>query len=131
MSSIDPFLQKLMEEQEQKGGLNVTLLEKGTKLTIETKNSIYQVVVVEGREVTISGGMTKEGQIRFPLPAKAIILGSTWGGSMLKIDWIGQDMRMELNLMDEPAHSLLTSVVQNVEIEAPDGSWSYDMNWKD
>jgi len=124
---IDPDIQELIREQEKKSGLNVTVLEKGTKLTVETNNSIYQIVVVEGREITLMGGMTKEGDIRFPKPIRAMFIGSTWGGSIMKPDWIGQDMRMEIII--DPANVLNTSFVKNIEIESPDGKWSYSMDW--
>lgn len=123
---IDPEMERLIREQENKSGLNVTGLEKGTKLNVETNNSIYRIVVVDGREITIMGGMTKDGEIRFPKPIPAMFIGSTWGGSMMKIDWIGQDMNMEIIIGQEV---LYTSRVKNVEIESPDNKWSYSMDW--
>lgn len=115
-----------MINAENKGGLNVTLLEPGTKLTVETKNSIYSMEVIEGRKVKLSGGMDEKGNILFPEQIPAILVGSTWGGASLKIDWIGQDMFMEI-MFDQDV--LTTSIVRNVEIEAPDGKWFYSMDW--
>jgi hypothetical protein len=106
------------------------VLDKGTKLTVETNNSIYQIVVVDGREITIMGGMTQEGDIRFPKPIRAMFIGSTWGGAMMKPDWIGQDMRMEIIIdSGDDANVLNTSGVKNIEIESPNGKWSYSMDW--
>ena len=124
---IDPEMQDLIHEQEKKSGLNVTVLEKGTKLTVETNNSIYQIVVVDGRQITLMGGMTIKGDIRFPKPITVMFVGSTWGGSMIKPDWIGQDMGMEIIIDSDSV--LHTSFVKNIEIESPSGKWSYSMDW--
>lgn len=131
IEGIDPSILEIIREQDKKGGLNLTLLEVGTKLTVETKNSIYEFKIVEGREVTIMGGMTRDGEIRFPRPEPAIFVGSTWGGSMLKPDWLGEDMSMEIVLPNEVEERqvLTTSRVRNVEVEAPDAAWSYSMDW--
>lgn len=105
-------------------GLNVSLLEPGTKLTIETKHSVYQLLVVEGKEITVMGGMKRDGEIRFPQPIKAIFVGSR--GDDMRVDWIGNGMRMELVYEDR---YFISSPIKNVEIEAPDGRWSYSMDW--
>lgn len=116
-----------MKENEG-NGLNISSLEKGTKLNVETTNSIYRIEIVEGNQITIMGGMTKDGEIRFPTPVSAKFIGSTWGGSMIKLDWIGEYMKMEI-FLDEFKLLMTTSFVQNVEIEGPFGEWNYSMDW--
>ena len=59
---IDPI-----ENQKNKGGLNITMLKPGTKLTIETKNSVYNIVIIKEREITLMGGMKQDGEIRYRL----------------------------------------------------------------
>lgn len=115
-------------EQEKKGGLSLSPLPKGTKLIVETRNSFYELVIDEGKEVTLFGGTNKDGSTRFPQPIKGIVYGSTWGGSLLKVDWIGQDMRLEMHIKGTD-RVLSTSPVKNVTVEAPDGSWSYSLDW--
>jgi len=126
MDDIDPMMKEIIERQERKGGFNVTLLESGTKITVETSNSIYHLVVVEGREITILGGMKSTGEIRYPKPVPAIFIGSTWGGTMMKVDWIGEDMRMEIIV---GGNVLTTSCVKNAEIEHSNNECSYSMDW--
>ena len=111
-------------------GLNVSLLPPGTILTLETLYSFYRVEIVEGKEILITGGMRKDGEDRFPNPTKAIICGSTWGGSCIKVDWIGREMHLEVVFGEDLKNKLLTSRILNLTIEAPDGSWSYSMDWK-
>lgn len=109
-------------------GLNVSALEKGTILIIETKHSIYKLKIMEGKEILLSGGMTKRGEEKFPLPTKAIFCGSVGYDSELKIDWIGQNMSMEI-IIGEDRKKILTSKVQNVTIESSNGNWNYSMDW--
>ena len=111
----------------QTPGINISLLESGTKLTIETKNSVYKIEIIDKAEITIMGGMDKNGDIRFPQPEEVFFNGSTFGGSMIKPNWIGQGMNMEIQF----EHMVfVSSPVKEIEIEAPDGSWQYAMNWK-
>jgi hypothetical protein len=112
--------------QQNKGGLDISLLNRGTKLSIETKNSIYDFVIIEGCNITIMGGMNADGEIRYPSPASAIFMGSTWGGSIIKANWIGEDMYMKVKV---GLNIFSTSVVKNVEIESANGEWFYSMDW--
>lgn len=111
-----------------KGGFTVSTLKPGTKLRVQTRNSFYEFEIIEGKSVTVFGGTRKDGTTRFPQPVEAVIYGSTWGGSMLKVDWIGEDMRLEFRAK-EAEHTVSTSRIKNVVIESKDGSWSYSMDW--
>lgn len=119
-----PFI----DELKTKAGLNVTALKSGTKLIVETQNSFYEMEVLEGKEVMIYGGTKRDGTVRFPKPVKAIVRGSNFGGSVLKVDWIGVDMCVELSI---GSNSLTTSAVERITIESPDGKWSYQLNKDD
>lgn len=110
-------------------GLQVDKLEEGTKLTVETMNSVYEIKILETDQplsVEISGGSLRDGNVRYEESVPVYFVGSTFGGSMLKMNWIGKGMCMEFADNDRV---LTTSPVQNVEIEAPDGSWGYSMDW--
>lgn len=111
-------------------GLSLKDLKPNTVLSVETRNSIYKVKIIDGRRVEIMGGMLKDGTDRFPAPVPAVILGSTFGGSMIKLDWIGYQMYMEVHLQeDRKGQIFTTSSIQNVMIEPPDGSWTYSLDW--
>lgn len=115
-----------MHTLEETEGLNVSVLKEGTKLFIETHNSFYELQVVEGKEVEIFGGTKRDGSIRYPKPTKVIFHGSTWGGSCIKVDWLGIDMHMEFGV--EGRKILTTSGVKRIKIESPDGGWSYTLD---
>lgn len=123
---IMEFLKDLMNKASEVEGLNVSALEPGTKLVIETKNSFYDIKIVEAKKVTIFGGSIGNNT-RFSKPVNAIIHGSTWGSSAIMVDWIGRNMYLEFNV--EGGKTYVTSSIQNITIESPDGSWNYSMGW--
>lgn len=123
---VDIRIKEVVEEQEKLGGINILRLVPNTKLTVKTAHSVYEIVVLGKKEITIFGGSLPGGGIRFPVPKVATFIGSTWGSALLKFNWIGYKMRMEI-VVDEV--SVLTSPVQNVEIQSSDGEWSYSMDW--
>jgi hypothetical protein len=86
VSTLDGFLQT----SAARDGLNVLDLEPLTTLWVETRNSTYRLIVSEGAAVFVQGGRF------FPRLARARLAGASFGGSLLKIAWIGLGMRMEL-----------------------------------
>jgi hypothetical protein len=112
-----------MHTLEETQGLNLSVLKTGTKLYVETRNSFYELRIVEGKQVEIFGGTRHDGSTRYAKPTNVIFHGSTWGGSSIKVDWLGIDMHMEFGV--DGRKTLTTSGVKRIEIESPDGNWSY------
>lgn len=82
------------------------VLPTGKALLIQTKNTLYRL---EKRE----DGFYISGNARFcPEPLKAYIHGSTWGGSMLKMGWVGRGMRLEFSTDLHP--SVLTTEIREI-----------------
>lgn len=99
---------------EAQGGIDINVLPAGTKLQVETYHSIYQIHIVDGRRITILGGMLRSGEIRFPVPTPAVLGGSLIPfTNMLKLDWIGKDMQMEVAI---EGGFIQTSPIKNIEI---------------
>jgi len=98
-------------QSEIEGGVYLDDLSEGAILEVETQNRWYTIVIRGRGEELISG------HPKFcpdPLPVR--IAGSTWGGSMLKLRFIGRGMRLEFG---HPTHSrIITSRV--VDIRAAD-----------
>jgi hypothetical protein len=94
-------------------GVSVLDLEPLAVLHVETRNSVYRIVVSNRTAVFVQGGHF------FPEPAAAHLAGSTFGGSLLKIAWIGVGMRMEIWRDNGP---ILTSPVRRIAIESPRGT---------
>ncbi len=97
-------------ESELNGGVNLQQLEIGKRLIIKTRNTTYTVEKTGDRLYTIYGNA------RFcPSPTPCYIHGSTFGGSMLKIDYVGIDMCLEFRLL-EGKETVTTSRIQEVHI---------------
>lgn len=107
-----------------KEGIALNNLKPGIVLTIETLNSIYQATVLdENSHVTLTGGKLRNGEMRFPTPIPATLLGANWGDNF-KLGWIGRDMRLAIDVED---HLIATSPVVNVRVEG--SGWNYSLDW--
>ena len=78
----------------------------GHGLTITTQNTTYTLEKTGADEFLISGH-----QKYCPAPTKCSIHGSTWGGSMLKVGWIGRGMHLEFSIEGK---TVTTTTVQEV-----------------
>jgi hypothetical protein len=103
--------------------IEVRDLKPGTQLHIETINSIYDIQIVNDLEIKISGGLLRNGGVRFPAPIPAMLVGST-SGACLKYGRIIHGMRLAVEAGKD---SIETSAVTEVSIKGP--NWEYSMGW--
>ena len=75
---------------EIEGGAYLDHLSEGAVLEVETHNHRYTVVNCGRGQALICGHPQY-----CPEPVLVKIVGSTWGGSMLKIEFIGRGMHLE------------------------------------
>jgi len=94
-------------ESELAGGAYINKLATGRKLMVKTANTLY---TVERRE----DGLFISGNQKYcPEPTKCQIPGSTFGGSMLKMGFVGVGMYMEF--VPEPlGRTVTTSEIKEV-----------------
>jgi hypothetical protein len=94
-------------QSEVEGGVYLRDLRPGSTLLFETRNRVYEMVFLGDRAAMISG------HPRFcPEPVKVEIAGSTWGGSMIKLKFIGRGMRLEF---EHPVHHrVITSAIVEI-----------------
>ncbi len=98
-------------QAEIEGGVHLDDLGEGAVLEVETQNHWYTIVNRGRGEALISGHPQY-----CPDPVPVRIEGSTWGGSMLKVRFIGRGMRLEFR---HPTYrTILTSRI--VDIRAMD-----------
>ena len=75
---------------EIEGGVYLNDLLPGSGLSIQTRNRVYEMVVLGDGAALISG------HPEFcQAPTRVHIHGSTWGGSMLKMRFVGRGMHLE------------------------------------
>ena len=103
------------------GGVYLKNLKAGDVVTVETRNSTYVIAVADPKErdVVISGGRF------FTEPTKVSINGSTWGGSMLKIGFIGNGMALEIVAPTVSDHRITTSFIENIHVKTE--KYNYDV----
>jgi hypothetical protein len=84
-----------LAQSEIEGGVHLSRLNDGDQLEIRTENRSY-CLVYRGL-----GRAMLSGHPQFcPQPVMVRIHGSTWGGSMLKAEYIGRGMRLEFRHPD-------------------------------
>ena len=96
-------------QSEIEGGVYLNDLPEGAKLEVRTENTAYQLVNCGGHQVMIAG------HPEFcPEPVRVQVNGSSWGGSMLKVAFIGRGMHLEFH------HPRFNTVVTSRIVEIRD-----------
>ena len=94
-------------QSEVEGGVYLSDLPFGTELVVETENRQYHLTHQGAGRAMISGHPEY-----CPDPVLVTIDGSNWGGSMLKMSFIGRGMRLEFR---HPQYrTIMTSRIVNI-----------------
>lgn len=96
------------EETALHGGVETAGLPALTKLNVQTHNTHYQIILLDPNEST---ALVQGGRF-FTHPSEVYLCGSSYGGTLLKMAWIGYGMRMEIM---SKGRRIVTSPVVSVE----------------
>lgn len=97
-------------QSEIEGGVQLDDLLEGDVLRVETLSRWYTIVYRGGDRALISGHPTF-----CPVLTPVRIAGSTWGGSMIKLRYIGRGMRLEFY---HPSYrTIITSRINEIRAE--------------
>ena len=107
-ATLDGFTQGVAVTE----GLNVRAAEPLVPILVTTKNSLYRIIPLRRGDT----GVLVQGGRFLPKPTEARILGSTFGGSLLKMHWIRVGMCMEIGPATGEG-SIITTRVIGVAIE--------------
>jgi len=100
-------------QSEIEGGVFLHDLPPSTILEIQTLHHCYTAVLLGGSEALLSG------HPEFcPSPVQVAIAGSTWGGSMLKLQYVGRGMHLEFH-HPEYETPIITSPIQEIRDSLP------------
>jgi hypothetical protein len=89
------------------GGLKVSDIRLDQTIHVQTRNTLYKIK----RDID---SLYIIGHPEFcPVWTRCDIHGSTFGGSMIKLDWIGREMHLEFST-DVHAGSIVTSAIQDI-----------------
>ena len=95
-------------QSEIEGGVFLHDLPPSTVLHIQTMHHCYKAVLLGGSQALLSG------HPEFcPDPVHVAIAGSTWGGSMLKLQYVGRGMHLEF-YHPEYDTPIVTSPIQEI-----------------
>ncbi len=89
-SNLNDWVNHNIVRSEVEGGVYLRDLPCGSELEVHTRNRCYRIVKQSAEEALISGHPDF-----CPLPVLVKVDGSNWGGSMLKLGFIGRGMRLE------------------------------------
>lgn len=98
------------QELNERGGLDPTDLTPLSVVSVTTECTTYRLTLIDPLKGHV---LVQEGSY-FPIPFRATLCGSSFGGSMLKLRWIGIGMRLELHSDDG---MVVTTSVLKIDIE--------------
>jgi hypothetical protein len=104
VATLDGFVEGVSETR----GVHLRQLDPLTTLRVQTLNSQYRIVITSGTSAIVQGGRF------FPDPTPARIDGSGFGGTVLKVAWIGVGLKMEIFANDQ---RIITSPVRDIAID--------------
>jgi hypothetical protein len=91
-------------------GVSLKTLAAFDTICARTLNSDYRIFLLEPE----AGRVLVQGGRFFVEPAEATISGSTFGGCMLKMGWVGVGLRIEIC---SNGQRIVTSPVQSLRVE--------------
>ena len=102
-------LEGFVDAVSQADGIGLTDVDALTTLMVRTDNSVYQITILQpyAREVVVQGGAF------FPEWKRACLIGSSFGGSCLKLGWVGIGSHMEFHAEDQ---WVITSHVRTIAV---------------
>lgn len=114
-------IEQIVEHFGKRPGVDLTSLEAGTLLVVETENTTYNIEILENKRFKVEGGEF------FPRPLETYVMGCTFGGSTVKTRWIGVDAFVE---MGNPLQAgiVTTTIVKSITIKDPNKKWEYTLN---
>ena len=107
-SNLSDEANRNIVQSEIEGGVFLNDLPPTTVLEIQTQHHCYVVMLLSDNNVLISGHPQY-----CPEPVLVAIVGSTWGGSMLKRRFVGRGMHLEF-YHPEYQTPIVTSPIQEI-----------------
>jgi hypothetical protein len=93
-------------DSEWSNGVQIDQMEELTTLAVQTRNSLYEITVLDGR----TGDVLVRGGEFFPVRTTVRLEGSTCGGSILKKRgiYVGRGWRLSPSLSNQSAEWITT-----------------------
>ena len=115
-SNLDKNILEKIGFQDKNGGIAAHELKAGTYILVDTAEGFYKIKIIDGLgKVEVECG---------EFFAEMNFIGSNFGGSMLKVGWIGKDMYMEFR---NEENFMISTAVKKAKVITDD--WQYIMEW--
>ena len=99
-------------QSEIEGGVFLNSLPVNTSLRVQTQNRAYTIEKIAENEYMIVGHPKY-----CPVPVKAYIHGSTFGGSMIKVGFIGRGMHLEFHTEEHWGRIATSRISDIIEVK--------------
>lgn len=118
----------MLDQFEDVNGFDFRKFPKNTRIVLKTKNSCYEIEIIENQTALITGGTMPNHGIRFPVPTCIQLVGSVKKNSwFLKENYIQLGMNLQF-VIEKTDQSVMTSEITDIEIYAKDNSWCHFVN---
>ena len=97
------------DEISRNDGIDIHTAEPLVTLLVRTENSLYRIIPLQAGDTRV---LVQGGQF-FPEPTEGRFAGSSFGGSFLKMHWLGVGLRMEIY---SGGQRIVTSEVRRIEV---------------
>jgi hypothetical protein len=101
---------EVIEISDNVEGVTLKNLKPCDTIHARTRNSDYEIFLLDPE----SGRALVRGGKYFAEPMEGVVLGSNFGGSMLKLGWLGLGLQIEINA---DGHHIATSPVSELRVE--------------
>lgn len=112
---LHPQVVANIAQSEADGGIYTKDIKDGETIIFHTSNTKYTLRKAEDG----TGDFFIQGNMKYcPTPVRCRVNGSTWGGSMIKVGFIGIDMRLEVypvGSSDTMPSGITTSSIKSIE----------------
>ncbi len=105
--NLDDRLNDAIEKSEKDGGIDVSKLPKNAQIKIHTNDGTFTFSTVRPRKFELE---SDEGETK----SKIYVVGSTWGGSMTKMGFIGVGMFPQVYIENE---KIELPMVRDIEVK--------------
>ena len=101
-------LDRFRDVVENVEGVDLRDLQPCTALLVQTRHSLYRIVIIQGAEVRLQGGAF------FPDPTPVYVEGATIGRNCVRVGWIGVGLSVEIR---SEGRRIITSPVRAITAE--------------
>lgn len=111
--TIHPHITALLEQSDRDGGVDLARLTAGDVVHLETASGRRYTISVDDKDVFFIEGSPKY----CPTRRRAYILGSSFGGALLKTNFVGAGLNLEFTTDEHPEPIMTTRITRVIKLQ--------------